>query len=99
MIPHDATAFYMRDNHTFKKLNIHDQDKFLRQIKEEHNNGWSAGMVCSKHRCSPEPLHNRGDIDAFLFLAKSWLKQFRARLLREYTTGHHGSDIIIRSSE
>lgn len=95
MIPHDATAFYMRDNHTFKKLNIHDPHEFLQQIRKEHDDGYSGGMLCSKHRCAPEPLHNRGDIDAFLLLAKSWLKQFRACLLKEYTNGHHGSDIII----
>ena len=93
MIPHDATAFYMRDNHTFKKLNIHDQDQFLQQIRKEHDKGFTAGMLCSTQRHAPAPIHNRGDIDAFLLLAKQWLEQFPVSLSKEYTTGYHGSDI------
>lgn len=95
MIPHDATAFYMRDDHTFKKLNIHDQDEFLQQIRKEHDDGYSGGMLCSNHACAPKPIHNHDDIDVFLVFAKRWLTQFRKCLSKQYTTGHHGSDIII----
>lgn len=95
MIQHDVTAFYMRDNHTFKKLNIHDPDEFLRQIKEEHYKGWSSGMLCSKHKCAPNPIHNNGDIDVFLLFAKRWLDQFLERSSKEFTAVHHGGDIII----
>jgi hypothetical protein len=90
-----ATAFYMRDNHTFKKLNIHDPEEFLKQIKEDHDAGYSRGMLCSTHLCAPKQIHNHGDIEVFLLYSKRWLGEFRENLSREFTTGIHGSDIII----
>jgi hypothetical protein len=95
MISINITAFYMRDNHTFKKLNINDMNEFLNEIKEEHMSGFTRGMVGSTHSCAPRPIHNKGDIELFLLLSREWLEEFMEKLSRQFTTGAHGSDIII----
>lgn len=39
--------YYMRDNHTFKRLSD-DVDTAIKEIETELDDGWSSGMLCSK---------------------------------------------------
>ena len=45
----DSDAFYyMRDNHTFRRLD-RDVTMALAQIEEELDAGWTSGMLCSSN--------------------------------------------------
>lgn len=41
--------YYMRDNHTFKRLSD-DADTAITEIEAELDAGWTSGMLCSKRR-------------------------------------------------
>ena len=40
-------VYYMRDNHTFKRLS-NDVDTAITEIEAELDAGWTSGMLCSK---------------------------------------------------
>ena len=44
--------YYMRDNHTFKRLSD-DVSKALVEIEQEFNEGWTYGSLCSKREKFP----------------------------------------------
>lgn len=41
--------YYMRDNHTFKRLSD-DVDTAITEIEAELDAGWTSGMLCSKRK-------------------------------------------------
>jgi len=63
--PVDA-IWYMRDNHTFKKLSK-DVSTALIEIEEQLNLGYTHGMLCSK-RPGFENIHSNGNKDRMRFL-------------------------------
>ena len=48
-------VYYMRDNHTFKRLSD-DVDTAITEIEAELDDGWTSGMLCSKRKGFPS-LH------------------------------------------
>ena len=42
-------VYYMRDNHTFKRLS-NDVDTAITEIEVELDAGWTSGMLCSKRK-------------------------------------------------
>ena len=42
-------VYYMRDNHTFKRLSD-DVDTAITEIEAELDAGWTSGMLCSKRK-------------------------------------------------
>lgn len=42
-------VYYMRDNHTFKRLS-NDVDTAITEIEAEMDAGWTSGMLCSKRK-------------------------------------------------
>ena len=42
-------VYYMRDNHTFKRLS-NDVDTAITEIEAELDAGWTSGMLCSKRK-------------------------------------------------
>ena len=48
-------VYYMRDNHTFKRLS-NDVDTAITEIEAELDAGWTSGMLCSKRK-GFSPLH------------------------------------------
>jgi hypothetical protein len=63
-----APIYYMRDNHTFKKLST-DVSTALVEIENEFNDGWIYGMLCSKQEGFPT-IHANGDRDRLRFFAE-----------------------------
>lgn len=41
-----ADMYYMRDNHTFRRLS-READAAIKEISEELDAGWTSGMLCS----------------------------------------------------
>ena len=70
------TIWYMRDNHTFKKLSA-DVSTALIEIEQEFNEGYTYGMLCSKREGFPN-VHASGDKKRLEFFAecKSTLEQW-----------------------
>lgn len=71
-----VTIWYMRDNHTFKKLSA-DVSTALIEIEQEFNEGYTYGMLCSKRKGFPT-VHASGDKKRLEFFAecKSTLEQW-----------------------
>jgi hypothetical protein len=69
-------AYYMRDNHTFRKLSP-DLLAALQEIEEDFDAGWTHGMLNSKHPSSKDlgVVHANGPKEKSKFLAncKEWL--------------------------
>jgi hypothetical protein len=63
-----APIYYMRDNHTFKKLST-DVSTALVEIEHEFNDGWIYGMLCSKQEGFPT-IHANGDKTRMEFLSQ-----------------------------
>ena len=63
--------YYMRDNHTFRKL-TGSIDDMLNQIKEEFDDGYTHGMLCSHNKKSV--VHLAGDLKEHE--CTIWLKAF-----------------------
>ena len=65
----DSDAFYyMRDNHTFRRLD-RDVATALAQIEEELDAGWTSGMLCSSNRDTPT-IHSNYKRDRAYFLTQ-----------------------------
>jgi hypothetical protein len=71
-----VTIWYMRDNHTFKKLS-EDVSTALIEIEQEFNEGHTYGMLCSKRKGFPS-VHASGDKKRLEFFAecKATLEQW-----------------------
>ena len=54
-----VTIWYMRDNHTFKKLSAHVSEALI-EIEQEFNMGYTYGMLCSKRKFFPT-IHASGE--------------------------------------
>ena len=94
-----AVVYYMRDNHTFRKLDVNNINSSLEMIAEEYADGYQHGLLCSKHPCAPRSIGANKDIGVFKIEARKWFEKFCDRLSKQYTTGEHGSDIIERLYE
>ena len=60
--------YYMRDNHTFKRLD-EDVSKALVEIEQEFNEGYTYGMLCSKREGFLD-VHASGSKKRIEFLAE-----------------------------
>ena len=67
----DRPVYYMRDNHTFKEL-TGSIDNMLSQIKEEFDDGYTHGMLCSHTKKSCVHLAGELKVDECTI----WLKAF-----------------------
>ncbi len=63
-----VTIWYMRDNHTFKKLSA-DVSIALIEIEQEFNEGYTYGMLCSKREGFPN-VHASGEKKRLEFFAE-----------------------------
>jgi len=54
----EIAIYYMRDNHTFRRLPFHVEDG-IQAIKDEFEEGYTHGMLCSKDSRIND-LHARG---------------------------------------
>ena len=52
----EIKIYYMRDNHTFSPLSL-NLEEALSKIESEFAAGYTYGMVCSKSKNAPDPLH------------------------------------------
>ena len=50
--------YYMRDNHTFRRIESFDEKELRYVMMEEFLQGWTYGMLCSKG--SEKVIHARG---------------------------------------
>lgn len=57
----EPKVFYMRDNHTFRRLSA-DVEKAITELRDEFENGCSYGMVCSKSENMPGHVHAQGKL-------------------------------------
>ena len=71
--PKALKIWYMRDNHTFRPLPL-DVHAAMAAIREEWNEGYTYGMLCSDSRIKPN-VHGRGDWNAFVPEAMAWLER------------------------
>lgn len=62
----NGVFYYMRDNHTFRRLDS-DVETALAQIEEELEAGWTSGMLCSSDRGAPT-IHSDYKRDKAYFL-------------------------------
>ena len=63
-----VTIWYMRDNHTFKKLSAHVSTALI-EIEQEFNEGYTYGMLCSKHK-GFSTVHASGEKKRLEFFAE-----------------------------
>ena len=66
------SLWYMRDNHTFRKLPF-DAESAMDAVREEFDDGYTHGMLCSK--MAPGEVHAHGKDEWFEFdkQARDWL--------------------------
>lgn len=64
----ESPIYYMRDNHTFKRLS-NSVSAALVEIEAEFNAGYTHGMLCS-HRSGFKDIHASGNINRMAFLAE-----------------------------
>lgn len=64
--------YYIRDNHTFKKL-TGSIDEMIEQIKLEIADGYTYGMLCTHHE--KEVVHMNGSLKEQE--AREWLKSYQ----------------------
>lgn len=74
----ESPIYYMRDNHTFKRLSNSVSAAFV-EIEAELNAGYTHGMLCS-HRSGFKDIHANGNTSRMAFLAEC-----RAALLAALT--------------
>jgi hypothetical protein len=60
----NLNIWYMRDNHTFRKLGT-DPETAKQAIREEFEDGYTYGMLCTKD-AHVEYVHARGKLEPFL---------------------------------
>lgn len=72
--------WYMRDNYTFRKLDIGDLSYSLAAIEDEFRNGWQYGAIFSKHECAPNMAHSNGILIEFLETVRAWIDLFYINL-------------------
>ena len=72
--------YYMRDNHTFLPIPL-DPDEAEMLLRQEFDNGYTFGMLCSKHEDSPGILHAGGnaELESFITNARVWIEEARRR--------------------
>ncbi len=63
--------YYMRDNHTFRKL-TGSIDSMIEQINDEIADGYAYGMLCTHHK--KEVVHMNGSLKEQE--AREWLKSY-----------------------
>ena len=68
MSEHLSPIYYMRDDHTFKRLSA-DVDTAIVEIEAEFNAGYTYGMLCSK-RPGFKNVHAHGNENRFKFFAE-----------------------------
>ena len=51
-----APLWYMRDNHTFRRLS-EDPEEAAGQIKGEWDDGYTSGMLCTNRKPAPKGIH------------------------------------------
>lgn len=66
--------YYMRDNHTFRRL-PNDVERALIAIRQEWDDGYTGGMLCSKHSELRDSVHAHGKAkwNEFEAQARAWL--------------------------
>ena len=72
-------CWYMRDNHTFRKLSSNINEA-LAQIKEEMDDGYTFGSLCAEDKSIPM-LHARGSKELPSYLAEcvKWFEKLTER--------------------
>ena len=74
--PEAVSCWYMRDDHTFRRLPL-DVEAALAVMREERDAGHTYGMLCGRPRgVVPPVVHARtaAQWDAFEAQARPWLK-------------------------
>jgi hypothetical protein len=71
-----VAIYFMRDNHTFKKLSANVSNALV-EIEQEFNDGWTYGMLCSKRK-GFQSVHASGSAKRLEFFAecKATLEQW-----------------------
>lgn len=70
-----AIAYYMRDNHTFKRLGP-SIDEAMADVKAEMEAGYTYGMLCTKDRSDVGTVHAGKSWEEFEPRAREWLEKF-----------------------
>jgi hypothetical protein len=70
----EVRLYYMRDNHTFKRLTGH-VDEMMAQCMADFDDGFSGGMLCTKSIPDMGTVHAHGpsERDQFMTAARKWL--------------------------
>lgn len=69
--------YYMRDNHTFKRLETNEAIA-LAQIEHEFDLGWTGGMLCSEDNTIFVHAHGRKKRGEFLAACRKELASMSA---------------------
>lgn len=78
----EVKLYYMRDNHTFKRL-TGPVEEMLAQVMAEFDDGYTYGMLCTKSLPGLGVVHAPGSADRQRFQneAREWL--FAAKIRSE----------------
>ncbi|HDR9834244.1 TPA: hypothetical protein QDC51_000995 [Burkholderia multivorans] len=76
----EVRLYYMRDNHTFKRLTGPVED-MLAQVMAEYDGGFTAGMLFTESLPGLGVVHGIKDRRKFMNEAREWL--FAARIRSE----------------
>ncbi|EEE09227.1 hypothetical protein BMUNKI379_11435 [Burkholderia multivorans] len=81
-ITDEVSLYYMRDNHTFKRLTGPVED-MLAQVMAEFDDGYTYGMLCTESLPGIGYVHAHGTADRQRFQneAREWL--FAAKIRSE----------------
>jgi hypothetical protein len=73
-ITDEVRLYYMRDDHTFKRLTGPVED-MLAQVMAEFDDGFTSGMLCTKSLPDLGHVHAHGTSDRQRFMneAREWL--------------------------
>ncbi|MBU9360823.1 hypothetical protein KTE52_31365 [Burkholderia multivorans] len=82
MSTEEVRLYYMRDNHTFKRL-TGPVEEMLAQVMAEFDDGYTGGMLCTESLPGLGHVHANGDADRQRFQneAREWL--FAAKIRSE----------------
>ena len=74
----EPKAYYMRDNHSFRRLPL-EVDAAMAAIREEFDDGWTGGMLCTKdYRMDRRNVHANGKEHwaEFESAGRVWMEDF-----------------------
>ncbi|HDR9337678.1 hypothetical protein [Burkholderia multivorans] len=79
-ITDEVSLYYMRDNHTFKRL-TGPVEEMLAQVMAEFDDGFTGGMLCTKSLPDLGNVHAYGTADRERFQneAREWLLAAKIR--------------------